>query len=403
MPKLSQIRKNSEHRIEQSNFFWESSSKRIRDTIFSGLIFRPHRERQLSVRYPYRTGLFVSDRESGEATPIFGRGWHIDFRYAVEIGLSREPILENFTSRLTAFRAGTDSFSTHIKLYCPEVIIFARNIVQAQSIKRDLVALTELTRGESIFDFGETEVFYDEIWKKTYPDKPYFPHSIQRLTTDGIGTAAKAIIQLRKNREYRLALWRLFYSGRQAFHHPLDFSPSMPKYWPSFSKDTETDLFIAYALAITSAYSALEELRLDFKPPRGQQLINGTHLNTNVRQQICTRLAALGIDISDEIIWLRRGSRSRIDSLLPTLGRVASWQRGNVVRDRMIKLPDAIILAKAIRNKAGAHQTSLRTEVLRAHDLENVRSLPRIILHDLLNMHSSNSPEHIFDFVNEVS
>ena len=392
---LKSMREVSSLKCKELDICWLSNSKKLQESVHTGLSYRPHKNRNLSVRTPYRTGLFLWSGEGVNAEPIFGRGWHIDFRFAVDVSGTIPAFISEGHMTSVEHSIGTEGGGELIRFFVPEILIFADNQAYAESLSKDLYALSNLISSRSPNDFEEARAVEDDMTSGGSEQARLQSHLFHNSSFPGLLEAASLLPILIQDKILRQALWRYVHAQRIIFHHPLDFAPSYPGYWPSFTADNSTDFYIAYALAITSAFSVVEEFDCDPKI----QLFVEQKINDQARDQVRTKLKKAKIDPDTDVIWLRRGGRSQIDKLLPLIGRKADWFDGRVVRDRLVSLVDGIILAKALRNKAGSHGTSRRTKVLRAHDLENTLQVARALLRPKLKLPTIVSENSFADYL----
>jgi hypothetical protein len=93
------------------------------------------------------------------------------------------------------------------------------------------------------------------------------------------------------------------------------------------------------------------------------------------------RLGEVGIDAAEEIEWVIRGALRRIErELQPILGYDSSWSNGSEVRDRILKVVDAIHYSTFIRNFVAAHKFGELVGELGPYDVFNVQAVARRLL-----------------------
>jgi hypothetical protein len=135
-----------------------------------------------------------------------------------------------------------------------------------------------------------------------------------------------------------------------------------------------------FSHAIISAYSVVEELGLNVRAsPKHPSHING-QWNPLVKQDLEGRLRKSGVDLSEPVLWVARGSKRRIEArrALPA-GAKAPWSAW-VVRDSEIEVVDAIAYAGWLRSTVASHATKVLTRVLSPYDVINVQNLGRRLL-----------------------
>jgi hypothetical protein len=110
------------------------------------------------------------------------------------------------------------------------------------------------------------------------------------------------------------------------------------------------------AMAITSAYSAVEELGLAINASnQNPSRINGAW-NPTVRNDLEARLTEAGSNISDPFYWTLRGRRTRIEMRQkPEITQLARWAVKNAVRDGDMHVSNPIAYASFLRSKVATH------------------------------------------------
>lgn len=136
--------------------------------------------------------------------------------------------------------------------------------------------------------------------------------------------------------------------------------------------------------ALTVAYSVLEELSLEVRASRKRPSFVNGKWNLEVKQELENRLRGKGIDCSQQVVWVLRGTPTRIERTRHTaIGQRASWA-GYEIRDRMIPIVDALAYASWLRNKVSAHRLRKLSRSLTYYDVHNVQSLARRLLLQML-------------------
>src|SRR4029453_1392437 len=108
---------------------------------------------------------------------------------------------------------------------------------------------------------------------------------------------------------------------------------------------------------IIAAYSAIEELHLQVKASaeKPSRLRDGAW-NPPVLQDLQKRLRHASMDLGRPISWHLRNSPTRIERRhAPPAGERAPWAARYGVRDRMVKIDDAIGYASLMRSRGSAH------------------------------------------------
>ena len=181
-----------------------------------------------------------------------------------------------------------------------------------------------------------------------------------------------------RKRSLSYAVHKLHLSLRSICPAPVDLDPylSGPK---AFSVQTDPAVHVLCANAITLAYSAIEDLRLEVRVGNDKQsrMPDGTW-NPAVRGDLEGRLKTNNIDINETHVWTLRGRPTRIEQKRrpPKAVKKPSWSRG-AVRDVELSLIDAIALASWLRSKVSTHAFNANVRSLTAYDVHNVQSLAR--------------------------
>lgn len=324
-------------------------------------------------RFAFSTGLY--DGELFAPHPVFTRDWHIDYRQC-------------FARYETQNRADIDFWQVHgghpsivnmprdYGVSAPECLIFARSQDIADEVLSHINAAMLLFNGYSAIERDEVAVRPDRIRSRRTGRPDANGEFMQpRISASGIVDASGFVAKIWAMRSVRLALARLFHSTHIAYFHPLDASPrfgNFDRYDPSVFSIT------AYALAITAAYSSVEELDCQPRAPkRGIPVFKDGQWNPSTVSELRERLSGYGVNPDEEVVWRSRGRKRTIEgTVAPPSGKPADWNRRNV-NDKLIPLSQAIFLSSRIRNKVSAHDTKPETHALAPTDLMNVQAVCR--------------------------
>lgn len=347
-------------------------------------------------RFSYRTGLYEGDRLICE--PVFARKWHVDFRQIFSrndthdrLGLD---VIRGFGSN-----DAVKSKPAHYSVGFPEALVFAPSELLANEILTHINAAMLLFNGYSPFDGGDVIAYPDAYFSLTYPPGKYSSNARRSATaTTGVHHSCRYVARIWDDEHARLALARLSHAARVIHHHWMDASPSIAL-MPDFDRNTFS--FTAYALAITSAFSAIEELRLEPRHKSGEQVFKDGQWNERVKKELRDRIRMRGLNPDEEVIWLARGSPTVVErKVAPPSGKRAPWARWGV-RDRLVPLSEAVLLAARIRHRASSHATKKETRALSPVDLLNVYAACRALLLGVADMPISswkNEPETVLEF-----
>lgn len=340
----------------------------------------------------YRTRLY--DTDSGEAwsPPYRARCWQGDLRHYTytsdwkpsdghpRLGLPDEVAKFN-PALIIVETVDLENDMRRIEL-APEIIIRAPDRATAQRAANLILAalaaqdgclvLEELLAlpdpGEPLEDLGDLE---------------YESASKQFLGKGGMGKACAMAAKAALRRRWTNALARLFVSMRTCSIHAMELHPH---YGTSFGVEKEPIHHAIFAQAITSGYATIEALGLEVRASQKKQSMIDGSWNPAVLADLEARLVSAGIDLDDRFTWTARNTPTLIERKFADAdGTAPSWARG-LVRDRFIKITDAIHRASLIRGRAAAHGGggSPLTGSLTAYDVHNVQFLARRLLLDAL-------------------
>lgn len=202
------------------------------------------------------------------------------------------------------------------------------------------------------------------------------------LAQYGCQTAARAW----GHQDLLYALEKYQFSLEQDWFTPHSADPIHRQIFPNEYR--EEVYHVKAAFAIVAAYSVIEELGLEprssAKRPRFLPA-NSNQWNPVVLTDLEDRLRAAGVDPDEMEIWVRRGSPTRVErEMQPKLGTPAKWNRQYGVRDRRVRIPDAIHYASWLRNFIAAHKFRAITSAVSPYDVHNTQGIARrLLLHRL--------------------
>lgn len=136
-----------------------------------------------------------------------------------------------------------------------------------------------------------------------------------------------------------------------------------------------------FAQAIVQAYSVIEELGLEIRASGKNPSIIKGKWNPRVLENLEERLRQANVDLTTPILWIQRGSPTAITKAkdyCKAVGRY-SFSIGPYVNDKPVKITDAILQASFLRSKVSSHKSNRLTKSLTPYDVENVKSLARIL------------------------
>ena len=379
---LNALRRVCTVTLGESPYYVRVGGQRVWRHMPDCLGFAPTSNRQIRAqRYSYRTRLFDIDRLICE--PVFARKWHIDFRQ-VFCTNENESRFDLDVMRGTTHTATIRNQPKHYGIGHPEALIFAPDEALANDVMIHVNAAMLLFNGYAPFESDDVFAQPDKYCSLEFP--PNIRPAEQRnraVATSGVYHSCCYVARIWEQERTRLALARLSHSANIAYHHWMDAAPNVSLF---VDFDRTTFRFTAYALAITSAFSALEELRLEPRHRPGEHVLKDGQWNERVVSELRGRLLEFGVDPDQEVIWLARGAPTLVERrVAPPSRKRASWA-GWKVRDRLVPLSEAILLSARIRHRASSHATKTETRALTPVDLLNVHATCRAALLSIAKM-----------------
>jgi len=185
-------------------------------------------------------------------------------------------------------------------------------------------------------------------------------------------------------RRWQYALLKLFESYKGVSIAWRDTDPR--EYEPeAFRPSPYTVDHVSFAQAITSAYSAIEELGLTVQPRAVRKgdtrakFDDGSWVS-DVLIDLQRRLSGANIAPDEAYYWHRRGPARLHERGKPlAVARQAKWSSG-AIRDAWVWIPDALDHARWIRNKLTGHRIDERARSLSPYEVLNVQGLARMLL-----------------------
>jgi hypothetical protein len=204
------------------------------------------------------------------------------------------------------------------------------------------------------------------------------------LHTSGVWRAARLAARAARKKQWVYAVHELGLSQALCSLHPMDLNPSHWRHGPAVSARPMDH--VALAQAVLLAYSVIEQLGLEVRANRESPSRPSGRWNPTVRSNLEGRLTEAGVDISDPIIWIVRGTTRNVTRGRPTtaVGR-ASWAWGRV-RDEEVQLVDAIADVSWLRSQVAAHRLGDAAASLAPYDVFNAQLLARRLLRESLKL-----------------
>ncbi|PJN50019.1 hypothetical protein PAEAM_56310 [Paenibacillus sp. GM1FR] len=203
----------------------------------------------------------------------------------------------------------------------------------------------------------------------------YLKHHADDHLIYGCETAIKAWEQ----KEIIYSLLKYKFSLEHDSFTPHSLSPRYGQVFNNYYAEYDNIVNASYALL--SAYQIIEELGLEIRSSQQNPRFIGDEWNPKVKNNIVSRLNEIGISEEEEIVWIKRGEETQLQSeIKPVLGVEAQYNDGNIFGDTNMKIFDAIHYASYIRNFFIAHKFSEITRFLSPYDIHNVQDLARRLL-----------------------
>ena len=308
----------------------------------------------------YYSNLLVLERDQKEGIFCKGRGWQIAFEPNPSCGIGIRPHGEP----------------------AKEIVVLANSVDRAQYAV-DLVF--------AAYCLDAAELLADEP-NRVFSKRPTTTRDIAKHLLEGRGkpigvfhlpVACLVAAKASHRRAHQNALFKYVVSHRVV---PLAHNVLEPHYgWaPGRIVSGSPSEYVFNAHAIIAAYSVLEELSLELRASQeNPSRING-QWNPIVKRELEDRLLKSNIDLSERIIWSRRGSPTKIERQRPLSGEDGcEWNSANV-RDVMVEVTDAIAYASWLRSKISSHRLGTLAGSLTVCDVANLQNLARRLLQEAL-------------------
>lgn len=139
---------------------------------------------------------------------------------------------------------------------------------------------------------------------------------------------------------------------------------------------------VSAAYAALAAYSIVEELGVSIKSSHDNpRFLTGGEWNPDVKEDLLGRLREIGVSDDESMLWSLRGDPTPMEiDIKPVLGVESEYCAYPDVRDRKLKVYEAIHYASYIRNYFLAHKFRDLTKYITPYDVSNLQSLARLLL-----------------------
>lgn len=261
----------------------------------------------------------------------------------------------------------------------PQIIAEARSRVVAQKAFELLSTAMTIRDGSNTFSFDDAVVVprdrrqLEDLSESNIADASHYIFS-----RGNVAFASRFAAALSRRRSLCYAAFKLKLSYDVATTHWMNLHP---RYSPKeFGVSKSLSDHVRMASAIMLAYSALEELQLEPRPMDQKPVKSEAGWDPTALADLQKRLRKAHVDLSQPETWTRRGSQTRIHkSKRAAAGDKLSWTKG-VVRDRSVKVEDALLEASWLRSKCSTHKYQKATQSLSMYDVSNVQMLARRLL-----------------------
>lgn len=312
----------------------------------------------------FHTGLHTSDYHRYPKPPYRGRGWTV-----------------NFVRQTTEFPQGGEYSGDKFYPY-REVVISAAGQVAAQRAATTIYNARNLLQGSNLFGMlgGSPQRVTPVAPKSRTSSQAESQERPDFNASQNIPLACLIAVRVSQKLRFVYALARLALSLEIISVPTIDLDPT---HSPNIPKSVFPEDHIRLAMAITSAYSSIEELGLTIRASsQNPSRIHGAW-NPVVRSELEDRLKRAGVDLDEEFYWNLRGKQTRIEmKRKPEITKLASWAVTHIVRDGEMHISDALAQASFLRSHIAAHSLEDKKwlRVLSIYDVSNIQFLARRLL-----------------------
>lgn len=153
------------------------------------------------------------------------------------------------------------------------------------------------------------------------------------------------------------------------------------------------------AYAFLSAYSIIEELKLDIRSSDKKHRFINNEWNPDVKNDLIKRLSEIGIDETETINFVIRGTPNKIfQNVKNKFSSDSEYNDNVIVNDQKMKIYDAIHYCSYVRNFFIGHKFNEIVSSFTPYDIHNVQMLARRLILgklDLWNFDEDNTNKYI--------
>lgn len=307
-----------------------------------------------------------------------GRSW--------KIHVTDDPSWRHWCHANTGWMATTLTSGDDRK-HLPRGLVPAKQIVIESASETTAERVASLIRCGSLLGYpdllrqGEAHGIYpiDEVPAKALRTLS-LASRFQEATTGHVGCHAAASAWDVRGDRYALEKYHL--SLQLDWFTPHSANPIYGQKFPNSYR--EFSYHVKATMAIVAAYSVIEELGLEPRSSeKNPRFIRDPkqRWNPSVLDNLNERLSLARIDPKDDFIWVLRGAPTRIETeLRPKLGVPSKLYRRHDVRDRQMKMADALHYSSWLRNFVAAHKLKDISSSVSPYDVFNVQGIARRVL-----------------------
>ena len=258
-----------------------------------------------------------------------------------------------------------------------DIVIRARSWFAAQRA-------ADLINGSRMLINGDPDVFGPIKPVAHNEGQPFWMSDTERaaipdylISQSWLPTACAIAAKASRRRPWTYAITSYQFSMELFSVHHRDMDPS---YLIHHGISRHPADHVMFSHAILSAFVAIEHIGLAVPAGPGRPSRIGGAWNPAVLADLEGRLRRARVDPSESVVWIVRGSATRIERRRPLPPGMATTWAGGHVRDRRIAITDAIAHSDYLRDRVAAHGATELARSLSPRDVVNVQSLARFLL-----------------------
>ncbi|NUH65473.1 hypothetical protein HTT03_09260 [Sulfitobacter sp. S0837] len=227
------------------------------------------------------------------------------------------------------------------------------------------------------FPLSDDGIKRREVFQYVFRTNGYFQRFIHRET---MPVAVAVAVRAWPDRKLIYAIHKLAQSYQTESVTPGSMHPRNGRIFEKHTNDFQSH--VGTSIAINLAYSAIEELGFAIgahtNKPRSLSK-NDFIWNPEVLEPLRERLDRAGIDPDRTVDWVARGDKTEVE-IYEMLDEPTEYADGQEVRDRRVKLYDAINFCEYLRNRMTAHAFSGNTARLGPYEVYNTQQVARFLI-----------------------